>query len=219
MTSDTWIRSLESELMILSPTVRELVLRDAREVIREVGDDNIHDVLGDPADYANAARNAFVSEKTTDEPQAHLGPVTVDFRGLTNSAVRSRLWDPTNPRIFTSKIFGIGWDINLGAIAVKLGLLRPDDYDDEAVRAIPPTIWRCSTGYPVVLSVIAACQTLRGRSSFGNALLAILPTIWSQRAVPRTEDALVRNAIASGAVTLAVGTTLQRNSRKTNGST
>lgn len=222
MTPEVWISSLKSELMDLTPTVRELVLQDAREAVREVGDDNILDVLGEPAAYANAARDAFVAEKTTDEPQAHIGPVTVDFRGLTSPAVRSRLWDPTNPHIVTSKIFGIGWDINLGAIAVKLGLLRPDDYDEEAIRAIPPAVRRISTAYPVALSAVAAYQALAGRhrrSSYGNALIAIIPTIWSQRAVPGTEDALVRNAIASAAATLAVGTTLQRDTKKTNGIT
>lgn len=55
----------------------------------------------------------------------------------TDPAGRERWWDPSDPRIFVPRAIGIGWDINFGAIAVKLGWIREDDLDDDVIAAIP----------------------------------------------------------------------------------
>ena len=38
-----------------------------------------------------------------------------------------RSFEPENPAILVPRTFGVGWDLNLGAIAAKLRLIRPDD--------------------------------------------------------------------------------------------
>jgi len=40
-------------------------------------------------------------------------------------------FDPSDPHVVVPHVFGIGWALNMGAVAVRLGLLNPDDLDDE----------------------------------------------------------------------------------------
>jgi len=45
------------------------------------------------------------------------GFVPYDFRPPTLERFREAWWDPDNPRIFTDRVFGVGWAINLGRLA------------------------------------------------------------------------------------------------------
>ncbi|MDY5839286.1 MAG: DUF5808 domain-containing protein [Corynebacterium camporealensis] len=36
-----------------------------------------------------------------------------------------RSFEPENPKLFVPRRFGIGWDLNFGAVAAKLGIIRP----------------------------------------------------------------------------------------------
>ena len=45
------------------------------------------------------------------------GFVPYDFRPPTLERLREAWWDPDNPRIFTDRVFGVGWAINLGRVA------------------------------------------------------------------------------------------------------
>jgi hypothetical protein len=45
------------------------------------------------------------------------GFVPYDFRAPTLERFREAWWDPDNPRIFTDRVFGIGWAINVGRLA------------------------------------------------------------------------------------------------------
>jgi hypothetical protein len=69
--------------------------------------------------------------------------------------IANRLWNPADPRIFMPKILGIGWDVNFGAIAVKLGLLRPDDEEELPFANVPD--WALSIGLllPATLNALA----------------------------------------------------------------
>jgi Family of unknown function (DUF5808) len=42
--------------------------------------------------------------------------IPYDFRMPTLSRVRERFWNPEDPRIFTPRVFGVGWDINLPSL-------------------------------------------------------------------------------------------------------
>jgi hypothetical protein len=42
--------------------------------------------------------------------------VPYDFRRPTVARVRERWWNPAEPRIFTPKVYGIGWDVNLARL-------------------------------------------------------------------------------------------------------
>jgi hypothetical protein len=45
------------------------------------------------------------------------GFVPYDFRPPTLERFREARWDPDNPQIFTDRVFGVGWAINLGRLA------------------------------------------------------------------------------------------------------
>ncbi|WP_248631025.1 DUF5808 domain-containing protein [Corynebacterium glucuronolyticum] len=40
---------------------------------------------------------------------------------------RFSAFDPENPNWLVPRRVGVGWDLNLGKLAVKAGLVRPDD--------------------------------------------------------------------------------------------
>lgn len=42
-------------------------------------------------------------------------------------------FNPADERCLVPKVFGAGWTFNMGAVAVRLGLLNPDDVDDEVL--------------------------------------------------------------------------------------
>lgn len=50
-----------------------------------------------------------------------LGVVPYDFRVPTLDRVRGSWWAPDKPQIFTPRVFGVGWDLNLGRIARLAG--------------------------------------------------------------------------------------------------
>lgn len=64
---------------------------------------------------------------STDKAEGELLGMPYDLRGLTSPGVRLRIFEPENPSLFVPRTMGLGWDLNLGAVAVKLGLIRPDD--------------------------------------------------------------------------------------------
>ena len=45
-----------------------------------------------------------------------LGFVPYDFRPPTLQRVKSRWWNPKDPRILTPRVFGVGWDVNVGRL-------------------------------------------------------------------------------------------------------
>lgn len=50
------------------------------------------------------------------------GVVPYDFRPPTWERLKANLWNPDDSRIVTDKTFGVGWDVNLAAVARKAGL-------------------------------------------------------------------------------------------------
>lgn len=51
------------------------------------------------------------------------GKVPYDFRPPTLGRLKANMWNPDDSRILTDKTFGVGWDVNFGAVARKAGLL------------------------------------------------------------------------------------------------
>jgi hypothetical protein len=45
-----------------------------------------------------------------------LGFVPYDLRPPTLRRVKSRWWNPGDPRLLTPRAFGVGWDINFGRL-------------------------------------------------------------------------------------------------------
>ena len=64
---------------------------------------------------------------SSDPDRRHTGTflgVPYDWRRPTLARLRERWWNPDDRRVFTPKLFGWGYDINLGGLLRRLGLLR-----------------------------------------------------------------------------------------------
>ena len=75
---------------------------------------------------AAAVSAAVVSElrKSPEDRTWHgrlLGFVPYDLRVPTVSRLRATVWDPGNPNILVPHAFGVGWSINFGSLAARLG--------------------------------------------------------------------------------------------------
>lgn len=76
-----------------------------------------------------------------------------DLRLPSSDRVAVRWWDPLNPRIFVPRLFGIGWTINFGALAVKLRLVEPDD-EDVPFAAVPKPYLYVALALPVIIAAL-----------------------------------------------------------------
>ena len=90
---------------------------------------------GPAAGYAAALRGSGAADDQADRPGERplvrrvLGvPTALSPRGLVHRAARS--FSPADP-LLVPRAYGIGWDVNLGALAVRAGLAHPDDLDDD----------------------------------------------------------------------------------------
>ncbi|WP_366180321.1 hypothetical protein ABXS69_08925 [Actinomyces timonensis] len=78
-------------------------------------------------------------------------PVSLDPRGLRERAARH--YSPTDP-LLVPRAWGIGWDLNLGALAVRAGWTNPDDLGDDL--RLGPTGMSALSLAPAVLAAGAA---------------------------------------------------------------
>jgi len=61
------------------------------------------------------------------EPQRRVGRfrgIPYDWRALSWSRVKQRIWNPRDQRILTPKAFGWGYTVNFYALARRVGLIR-----------------------------------------------------------------------------------------------
>lgn len=100
--------------------------------------------LGTPEELAALYTDDEIEPAGLDIPEAErptllagriLG-VPYDVRMPDTTRAASRWWNPLDQRVLVPRMFGVGWDVNFGAVAVKLGLVRPDD-EDEPFAAVP----------------------------------------------------------------------------------
>lgn len=229
--NETYLQAVATHLAHLSRADRERALSALAAQLDELAEsgDDPRTTLGSPADYAAYLNEALAEEPAADSPRWRLFGLPVETRGPVSAAVRSRTWDPGNPRIFVPRLFGIGWTINLGAVAVRLGLIRPDDVDEDVLEHIPPRDVQIAQAVPLVIagataaSVALAWRGLpptvasgfrlggrpRGESSRWILLfpvaLGLVPALWAQFRGPSVEDRLVRSASASSLAVLGAG--------------
>lgn len=159
--------------------------------------------LGSPDEYGAAMREATLGrapdlvddDGTT--AQGRICGMPFDFRGPGAGRLMSRVWNPGDPRVWMPRMFGVGWTLNLGAVAVKLGLARPDDFDEDPFAQASAWSIRFSIGVPMVcasaLLALVVCSW--------DALPARVPTHWGVVGAP---DGWAPKALALGAL-LAVG--------------
>ncbi|HAM44831.1 MAG TPA: hypothetical protein DCM67_07440, partial [Propionibacteriaceae bacterium] len=104
--------------------------------LSEAGVDPL-EAFGPPEHYAAELLEALNDDAAAEEPRFRLFGIPIETRGLLSGHVRSRIFDPANPRIIVPRLLGAGWTLNLGAVAVKLKLIRPDDATSEVFDQVP----------------------------------------------------------------------------------
>ncbi|WP_425307287.1 DUF1648 domain-containing protein [Ammonicoccus fulvus] len=146
-----YVDAVATHLTHLPDHIRRIALDDLRGLLAS---GVAPDELGPAEAYASNLVIGFDPEPDPTEPQASFG-IPFETRGATDPRVRSRLWDPQNPKILVPRLLGGGWMVNLGAVAVKLGLLRPDDWDDEALDRVPAWILQAFRFWPIAYAAAA----------------------------------------------------------------
>lgn len=190
------------------------------EELAEVGGDPVA-LLGDPERYAADLVDALADESSDEAASWRVFGVPVETRGPVSAEVRSRVWDPANPRLFVPRLFGVGWSVNLGAVAVRAGLIRPDDADANVLRSIPGRDLNTARRVPLIVagataatlavlwrslpSSVASGFGMTGKprgdapkwTLMGAVALGLGPALWAQRKNVPVEDRLVRAASAT----------------------
>ncbi|WKD62174.1 hypothetical protein CCICO_10890 [Corynebacterium ciconiae DSM 44920] len=77
-----------------------------------------------------------------DNGQRHMFglPVSSLWQGDQDAVLDS--FEPENPSLFVPRTLGLGWDLNLGAVAVKAGWIRADDSLPDLAAHIPQSLRR-----------------------------------------------------------------------------
>lgn len=127
----------------------------------------------------------------------------VDPRDL-GGRLAASLWNPADERLLLPRALGWGWDLNFGALAVRLGLIEPDA---EAVpfAATPPTAFRAAAAVPVGLAAALAVRYLVAARRLPDRLpshwdLAGRPDRWVSRRRAVLTDLGVAGAAGAWAV-------------------
>jgi len=56
----------------------------------------------------------------SEEPQGRFLGIPYDWRRPTLARIKSRAWNDEDPRIFTPRAFGAGWDLNVAQLLRRL---------------------------------------------------------------------------------------------------
>jgi hypothetical protein len=102
-----------------------------------------------------------------------------ELRLPTAERVALRWWDPTEPNILVPRLFGLGWDLNFGAVAVKLGMIKPDD-EDVPFASVPERWLAVSAALPVLVAVVLVALIV----PFQGSLPARVAIHWGITGVP-----------------------------------
>ena len=188
-TIDAYVAEVRAHLAPLGASERDDALAELESLLREQaersGEDAALDSVGNATDYAAGILDALGENDTADHdgqpvPQGTVLGMPYDFRGASVDRIGSRVWNPADPRIIMPRMFGVGWTFNLGAIAVKLGLIRPDDVGDESYDHIPAPVLKAVVAAPAVLAAAAVAILLVAWSS----LPAEVPIHWGVSGQP-----------------------------------
>jgi hypothetical protein len=189
-TIDAYIAEVRAHLAPLGASQRDEVLAELESLLRadaeRAGEAAALEAVGDPETYAAGVLEALHDDADDAEaagqptPQGTVLGMPYDFRGMSVDRIGSRVWNPADPRIFMPRMFGLGWTFNLGAIAVKLGLIRPDDVGEDSYERIPPVALAVAVAVPALLAVAATAVLLVA----WPMLPAEVPTHWGVSGAP-----------------------------------
>ncbi len=202
---ESYLSRLQAGFCGVASELAEETLAETRSHFLESldSDSSVEDVkvlaaqLGEPDEYAVALceevtrrRGAKPSEDVA-QPAGHVLGMPYDIKAPTPENLRTRIWNPEDPRIFTPKLVGLGWTINFAALAVKTGMIRPDD-EDEPFASVPERyLW-----VALLIPVLAAL-------ALATAVALMWPTLPEQVAI-HWDYTGVPDGWASAGVTLLV---------------
>ncbi len=225
----SYLRAVGAHLGSLSRTDRLLALEGLEAQLGELLEAGLdpREALGAPEDYAGELLDALASDAPADEPHLRVLGLPVETRGPVSAKVRSRTWNPESPRLVVPRLLGVGWTLNLGALAVRLRLIRPDDATNEVLDQIPERSVRTAQLAPLLVAGATAGalalmwkkmpdrvasgfdafgrqnRTSSKISMLGSLMLGVAPAIWALRRQTSTEDRLVSAASATTLATVS----------------
>lgn len=210
MTNDEFLTALDGHLAHLAPADRHEILTDVEAFF---ADGLRADDFGDPKDFA-----AQFSSTSTDSARPWFIP---SFDIFTDPRATDRWWDPSNPAILVPKSFGIGWDVNLAALAVKTGLIRPDDLDDDVLGAASPALTRVIRRAPQAIrfaalpAVVGLVAQRKYTASLGHTTGLALTAVLTRNPSPQ---GLIGACLATGLnATLLISTLAELADRRGRG--
>jgi len=222
--AESYLRDVATALQAADAEMRDDVLADLESHLLERldSDSTADDVarliaeLGSPESFS-AARGVRIETPNTVGAGRVLG-IPYDLRVPTSERVAERLWNPRDPRIWMPRVFGMGWDLNMGAVAVRLNLIEPDS-EDMPFESTPDRIFFGALAVPVVMTLAMLISYIALRSALptqlpahwniqgaadsfwgqGTAfgflfLLALVPTAWAVWSVLSRRAPLLRGA-------------------------
>lgn len=117
--------------------------------------------------------------------------------GGLDARIAGTWWNPADQRLFLPRAVGWGWDLNFGAVAVRLGLIEPDS-ETVPFESTPDAAFRVAAALPVALAGATVLHYLvRGRS-----LPEHLPAHWDAAGTPDRWTTKGRAAAADLATTV-----------------
>ena len=188
-TIEEYLAAVRAGFGTLSAAERADALAELESLLREdaarVGEPAAVAALGDPVAYAARVAEALGGaprdgSASGPQPQGRLLGMPYDFRGASTERVGERLWNPADPRIFMPRLFGMGWTVNFGALAVQLHLIRPDDPADESFEAAPRAAVTTALAVPALL----ASATVTAIALAWGSLPAEVPVHWGVSGAP-----------------------------------
>jgi len=182
--AETYLRDVAAALQAADAEMRDDVLADLESHLLERlnADATTDDVarliaeLGSP-ESVSAALGVRVQAPASIGSGRVLG-IPYDVRVPTAERIAERLWNPSDPRIWMPRVFGMGWDVNMGAVAVRLHLIEPDS-EDVPFTSTPPWAFAAAVAVPVVMTA----GMLLGYLVLRDTLPAQLPAHWNAQGV------------------------------------
>jgi hypothetical protein len=167
---DTYFKSVHGALLVTAAGECEETVEDLREhVLEELQGSagtaadvtRVLSELGPPEALAADCADVAVGGKPTapepeeDRSRLHgrvLG-VPYELRTPTAGRVVSLWWNPLDPHVFVPTVFGLGWTVNFGSLAVRLGIARPDD-EDVPFAAVPERYVAIALVLPLLIAAV-----------------------------------------------------------------
>jgi len=100
--------------------------------------------------------------------------VPYDLRPPSLSREAGGWWDPLDRHMLVPKSWGVGWSVNFGALAVRTGIVRPDD-EDEPFGEVSPHAVTATLAAPVAVLVLFGALA----AASWRRLPATIPTRWT----------------------------------------